>query len=119
MKRTQSFTLVEIIAVLVMIAIMAAVAIPKFINMSEEARAGIAQAGINEGKANLSVAYAKAYLGAGGGAVTGADVLGNSSFVAGSATFGDVTVTAAAVGQVITLTCAYSTPSKTGTWTAP
>ena len=67
-RKTNNFTLVEIIAVLLIIAIMAAVAAPKFVSIATEARLGVAQAGINEAKATLSVAYHKAYLTAGGGA---------------------------------------------------
>lgn len=56
------FTMVEIIAVLVIIGIMAAVAAPKFINMGKTARQKVAVAGISEAKAMLSAAYAKSYL---------------------------------------------------------
>lgn len=61
-NRKSGFTMVEIIAVLVIIGIMAAVAAPKFINMAGKARVKASQGGINEAKASLSVAYSKAYL---------------------------------------------------------
>ena len=50
-RKKSGFTMVEIIAVLVIIGIMAAVAAPKFINMAGKARVKASQAGINEAKA--------------------------------------------------------------------
>ena len=91
-RKTNNFTLVEIIAVLLIIAIMAAVAAPKFVSIATEARLGVAQAGINEAKATLSVAYHKAYLTAGGGAVTGANVL-TATGLTSPVDFGDIEVT--------------------------
>lgn len=122
MKRS-NFTLVEIIAVLLVIAILAAVAAPKFVSIADEARDGVAQAGVNEAKASLSVAYAKAYLtdvkGGGDGDVTNAEVMTAAGFGA-SETFGDVTVAfdVTTAGQ-IGLTGTYQTGSATGTWTVP
>jgi len=89
--RRQSFTLVEIIAVLLVIAILAAVAAPKFIGMKQTAIDGMGRAGINEAKAGLSVAYAKAYLENNGTQPTDTEVLAASGY--GAATrFGDVIV---------------------------
>jgi prepilin-type N-terminal cleavage/methylation domain-containing protein len=102
------FTMVEIIAVLVIIGIMAAVAAPKFINMAEEARAKAAVSGISEAKATLSVAYSKNYLANNGvtASITGATVhneaFGSSSGI--STNFGDVAITTAITGNDITIT---------------
>ncbi len=41
--KTAGFTLIELIAVLVVMGIMAAVAIPKYIDLKEEARKGVAK----------------------------------------------------------------------------
>jgi MSHA pilin protein MshA len=124
MRRTNNFTLVEIIAVLLIIAIMAAVAAPKFINLADDAREGIAQAGINEAKASLSVAYVKAYLdknkpdGA-GGAPTNQEVMDAAGFGA-SETFGDVTVDfdVTTAGQ-IDLEAEYDGVTASDTWDVP
>ncbi len=124
MKQTNNFTLVEIIAVLLIIAIMAAVAAPRFINFADDAREGIAQAGNNEAKASLSVAYAKAYLdnyapGGSGGAPTNQDVLDAADFGA-SETFGDVTVAFATTeAGKIGLTATYDGKTATDTWIIP
>jgi type II secretory pathway pseudopilin PulG len=101
--------MVEIIAVLVIIGIMAAVAAPKFINMAGKARVKAAQSGINEAKAALSVAYAKAYLDNDGTAPTIAQVVTAAAFDTGALPendidFGDIRVDIAASGADIQIT---------------
>ncbi len=124
MKRTNNFTLVEIIAVLLIIAIMAAVAAPKFINLADDARKGIAQAGINEAKASLSVAYVKAYLdknkpGGAGGNPTNTEVMTAANFTS-PVIFGDVSVAFDTdTAGVISLTGTYDSATATGTWNVP
>ncbi|MBC8206666.1 MAG: type II secretion system protein [Kiritimatiellaeota bacterium] len=124
-NKKSGFTMVEIIAVLVIIGIMAAVAAPKFIGMAQDAREKAAVAGISEAKASLSVAYAKAYLNAGGVQPTETKVLEESGLSA-TETFGDVTVTLVATdGAGIALeatkldTTALDAGAVTDTWDLP
>ncbi|MBT3377125.1 MAG: prepilin-type N-terminal cleavage/methylation domain-containing protein [Lentisphaerae bacterium] len=119
MKRVikkQAFTLVEIIAVLVIIGIMAAVAAPKFVSMAAEARNKAALAGVAEAKASLAVAYAKAYL-SNSGQPTRAQVYTASGMAAGDVTFGDVVVTLAdhANGDDVTVTTKSVSGTAVGT----
>jgi prepilin-type N-terminal cleavage/methylation domain-containing protein len=60
------FTLVEIIAVLIILAILTAVAVPKYFDLTSEAKAKAVQGAIAEGLSVCSLAYAKEALTAGG-----------------------------------------------------
>ena len=79
------FTLIEIIAVLVILGILAAVAVPKYIDMQSQAKRSAAQGQSNEMKGVLSQAYAKAFM-IKQAAPTGAEVVTNAGFTAGTAT---------------------------------
>jgi len=58
MRNEKGFTLIEIIAVLVILGILAAAAVPRYVSLQEEARASAAQAAIAEVKAQANQYYA-------------------------------------------------------------
>lgn len=60
--RKSAFTLVEIIAVLIVLAILVAVAVPKYFDLTASARAKAVDGAIAEGMSLCSLAYAKAAL---------------------------------------------------------
>jgi len=62
MRNEKGFTLIEIIAVLVILGILAAVAVPKYVDIQEEAKMAAAKGQIAEMKSSANLAYAKLYL---------------------------------------------------------
>ena len=71
-RNEKGFTLIEIIAVLVILGILAAVAVPKYLDMMNEARIKAAQGAIAEVKGRLSSSQAKYMMNSGGTAPTSA-----------------------------------------------
>lgn len=61
-NRKSGFTLIELITVLVILGILAAVITPKYFDLRDEARAKAAQSAVAEGIARFNMSYAQALL---------------------------------------------------------
>jgi MSHA pilin protein MshA len=127
----KGFTLVEIIAVLVLLGILGAVAIPKFKHIQTESRVKSAHNAIFEVRARLSAGYSKYLLRhsvepADIPAICGTDGINDAALLpltgAGQVDVGvDYTVTLAVDGT-ITVSAVQGkaiTPNVIGTWTQP
>jgi MSHA pilin protein MshA len=121
LRNEKGFTLIEIIAVLVILGILAAVAIPKYISMMDQSRTQAAQTAIAEVKAQCSNYYASQML-SGNGTTTVALV---AASVGATPYLGpDYTVSAAAAGSGIAITVTAVkgvalTSSQVGQWYYP
>lgn len=119
LRNEKGFTLIEIIAVLVILGILAAVAVPKYISMMEESRIAAAQGAIAEVKGRANGYYASQTL-ANGAVPLSASVL--ASVTTTPPLGSDFTATAAASGSdiVITITGVKGNAvSVVGTWIYP
>jgi len=61
-KNEEGFTLIEIIAVIIIMGILAAVAVPKFFSMQEDAKRAALNGALSEGAARFNHAYARFIL---------------------------------------------------------
>ena len=108
LKKEEGFTLVEVIAVLVILGILAAVAIPKFFDMQDTAREKAIQGAIGELNGQVALAFAQNALDGG--------VAGAYSGYTGS--LGpEFTVTGQLAEAPATGTIGFATPPGVHVWT--
>jgi len=62
LKNEKGFTLIEIIAVIIIMGILAAVAVPKFFSMQEDAKIAALNGALSEGSSRFNLAYSRFIL---------------------------------------------------------
>ena len=95
-RNERGFTLVEIIAVLIILGILAAVAVPRYMSLTTDAKNSSAAAAVAEGKARVNQ-MAASYILKNGGTIPAAADLNTGDYVFGT-TAGDFILTYAASG---------------------
>lgn len=115
-RNEKGFTLIEIIAVLIILGILAAVAVPKFLNLTEEAQKRALDGAVAAGLSHVSLAYAAESLNRGRSA-SQAEILTRTGATLPDS---DFTVTFAASGSSdVSVTASKDGQTKTATWRHP
>ncbi len=87
-KDEKGFTLIEIIAVLIILGILAVVAVPRYVDMQNQAKANAAQGQVAQMKGALQNGWGKALLILGGSTPTLAQIISNANLSSGTQVVG-------------------------------
>jgi prepilin-type N-terminal cleavage/methylation domain-containing protein len=121
LRNQKGFTLIEIIAVLVILGILAAVAIPKFLGLQDDAKKASARGAVASAQSAISMGYAQYLLNPTAPAYAGpAAACGNISFDSPTGVTYSVACTGTAwTTTYSTITGTYDGQTATGRWSRP
>jgi MSHA pilin protein MshA len=120
-EKQAGFTLIEIIAVLVILAVLAAVAIPRYISLMDDARQQALQGAIAAAQSQCSLSYGSLILSSGGTVPTEAQIAtAADAALVDNAAGGDFDYDFTAGAGSITIDVTDSDgETAQGTWTMP
>jgi MSHA pilin protein MshA len=120
LKNEKGFTLIEIIAVLIILGILAAVAVPKFLSLTDEAEQKALEGAVSAGLSTVSLLYGQLALSNGAEPDTASLVAKATANPPGSEEFN---FAFAASGEDVIVTVSWQdaarTSTDTGTWRKP
>jgi len=122
LRNQKGFTLIEIIAVLVILGILAAVAIPKFLDLQNDARTSSARGAVAAGQSAISMGYSQFLLNSAGANTPASPAAACSNVSLDAPTGVAYTVNCSGADWNIassTITGSYEGVTATGTWTRP
>ena len=119
LKNEKGFTLIEIIAVLIILGILAAVAVPKFLDLTQQAEQKAIDGAVSAGMSTVSLLYGQLAL-SNGVAPTAAEL--EAKATANPPGSDEFSYVFAASGNDITITVSWTdgkTSTGSGTWKSP